>query len=280
MWDSLRKGRDSGICTVSDFDKFEFWDSLISQRIQWASSEIWRSNSVLWSLCFCINCWLKSPRCPNHFHSPQMIDCEFAFISNCASMSKIKIVLLFAWILLSVLFAMKFGAIPDLVGLDKVEVPFIVIPWAMILAFGIYRLKKKITSTTRAWAAAFLPGQSGWLTSSANTEPRRVKNWKLKANENKAKRCVYAHRIAGGNRHYSHLGGVASSSPLSCQGHLLSCSMLFEPQANGNCYATLHLELRQQHATGVWALLERPNSFRSGRCRARLDYARNAPALY
>ena len=65
-------------------------------------------------------------------------------------MSKVKIVLLFAWILLSVLFAMKFGAIPDLVGLDKVEVPFIVIPWAMILGFGIYRLKKKITSTTRA----------------------------------------------------------------------------------------------------------------------------------
>ena len=65
-------------------------------------------------------------------------------------MSKIKIVLLFVWILLSVLFAMKFGAIPDLVGLDKVEVPFIVIPWAMILGFGIYRLKKKITSTTRA----------------------------------------------------------------------------------------------------------------------------------
>ncbi len=28
------------------------------------------------------------------------------------------------------------------------------------------------------------------------------------------------------------------------------------------------------------ALLERHNSFRSGRCRARLDYARNAPALY
>ena len=58
VWDSLRKGRESGICTVSDFDKFEFWDSLISQQIQWVSSEIWRSNSVLWSLCFCANCWI------------------------------------------------------------------------------------------------------------------------------------------------------------------------------------------------------------------------------
>ena len=85
-------------------------------------------------------------------------------------MSKIKIVLLFAWILLSVLFAMKFGAIPDLVGLDKVEVPFIVIPWAMILAFGIYRLKKKTTSTTRAWAAAFL-SSSGWGLDNDETPP-------------------------------------------------------------------------------------------------------------
>ena len=148
----------------------ELWGFWFSQQIQWASSEIWRSNSVLWSLCFCIKCRLKSPRCPNHFHSPQMIDCEFALISNCASMSKIKIVLLFAWILLSVLFAMKFGAIPDLVGLDKVEVPFIVIPWAMILAFGIYRLKKKITSTTRAWAAAFL-SSSGWGLDNDETPP-------------------------------------------------------------------------------------------------------------
>ena len=24
VWDSLRKGRDSAICSVSDFDKFEF----------------------------------------------------------------------------------------------------------------------------------------------------------------------------------------------------------------------------------------------------------------
>ena len=86
VWDSLRKGRDSGICTVTATFSLKFWvcrgfDSLhplhfstlhserftdaieqwgfcFSQRLQWASSEIWRSNSVLWSLCFCANCWI------------------------------------------------------------------------------------------------------------------------------------------------------------------------------------------------------------------------------
>lgn len=86
VWDSLRNGRDDGICTVSDDCLLGFWlcrgfDSLhplhlstlqseqftapieqwgfwFSQRIQWASSEIWRSNSVLWSLCFSINWWI------------------------------------------------------------------------------------------------------------------------------------------------------------------------------------------------------------------------------
>ena len=51
-------------------DQWRFW---FSQRIQWASSEIWRSNSVLWSLCFCINWWICCCcRCLRRFIS---LDC-------------------------------------------------------------------------------------------------------------------------------------------------------------------------------------------------------------
>ena len=86
VWDSLRLGGDSGISTVIATYSLEFWawrgfDSLhplhfstlhseqftaaievwffwISQGIQWALSEIWRTNSLLWSLCFCANWWI------------------------------------------------------------------------------------------------------------------------------------------------------------------------------------------------------------------------------
>ena len=72
-FDSLHPLHFSTLHSERFTDAIEQWGFCFSQRLQWASSEIWRSNSVLWSLCFCINWWICCCcRCLRRFIS---LDC-------------------------------------------------------------------------------------------------------------------------------------------------------------------------------------------------------------